>query len=317
MRILVYGAGVLGSYLAHVLVRGGNHVTMLARGDRYNELLRDGNVIRHYVQLRTTVDQVDVIRELQPEDVYDLIFVVMKYPDFQAVLSALAANHSHHVVFVGNNAGPHKMRDDLIANSPIQKKIAFAFQATAGWRETGRMICVRGPKGQMTVGGLDGDDLSWRSVIDQAFSNTPYRLTYCKDMYEWFLSHIVMILPLNDMAPHYNGDLRKAAGDKKLLYPVIDAIDEGHRVLETLGYAVIPATQKQWVRKHKKLLYLGLKIFLKTPLGKILLSDKAVSAKEMSALQDAFNQLKQRSHVPTPNWDILSKRQQSRSFIDS
>ncbi|WP_419891048.1 ketopantoate reductase family protein [Paenibacillus xylanexedens] len=32
MKILVYGAGVLGSQLAHVLVRGGNDVTVLARG---------------------------------------------------------------------------------------------------------------------------------------------------------------------------------------------------------------------------------------------------------------------------------------------
>jgi len=30
MKILVYGAGVLGSYLAHVLVRGGNDVFLLA-----------------------------------------------------------------------------------------------------------------------------------------------------------------------------------------------------------------------------------------------------------------------------------------------
>jgi 2-dehydropantoate 2-reductase len=29
MRVLIYGAGVLGSYLAHALVRGGNDVTIL------------------------------------------------------------------------------------------------------------------------------------------------------------------------------------------------------------------------------------------------------------------------------------------------
>ncbi|WP_248924236.1 ketopantoate reductase family protein [Paenibacillus hamazuiensis] len=304
MRILVYGAGVLGSYLAHVLVRGGNDVTMLARGQRLHELQNDGNVIRHYLQLHTTVDQVNVIGELQPDDVYDLIFVVMKYPDFQAVLPVLAANLSSHVIIVGNNASPHEMRDYIMTESPVKKEVAFAFQASGGWREKGRMVCVRGPKGHMTIGGL-GEDLSWRSVIDQAFSNTNYKLTYSMDMYEWFISHMVLILPLNSIAPSYNGNFTKASRDKKLLYHVISAIDEGHQVLERLGYTVIPASQKQVAREKKRMLYLGLKIFLATPVGRILLSDKAVSANEMLALNQAFNNLKLSANIPTPNWDII------------
>ncbi|KWX87418.1 2-dehydropantoate 2-reductase, partial [Paenibacillus riograndensis] len=168
MKILVYGAGVLGSYLAHVLVRGGNNVTMLARGARLDELQKHGNVIRHYFQFRTTADKVNVIIELQPEDIYGLVFVVMKYPDFHSVLPALAANHSSRVVLVGNNANPAEMRDYLQANSPGQKQVAFGFQVSAGWREPGRMFTVRGPQVQMTIGGL-GEDLPWRTVIDQAF----------------------------------------------------------------------------------------------------------------------------------------------------
>lgn len=32
MKVLVYGSGVIGSYLSHVLCTAGNDVTMLARG---------------------------------------------------------------------------------------------------------------------------------------------------------------------------------------------------------------------------------------------------------------------------------------------
>lgn len=32
MKILVYGAGVIGSYLTHMLCAAGNDVTLLARG---------------------------------------------------------------------------------------------------------------------------------------------------------------------------------------------------------------------------------------------------------------------------------------------
>ncbi|MDQ0192790.1 ketopantoate reductase family protein [Paenibacillus wynnii] len=306
MKVLIYGAGVLGSYLAHVLASGGNEVTMLARGKRLEELRNDGNVIRHYFQLHTTVDRVNVVNILRPEDVYDLIFVVMKYPDFQAVLPVLAANQSRHIVIVGNNASPGEMRDYLQANSPVEKKVAFAFQMNAGWRENGRMVSVRGPKVQMVIGGL-GEKLSWRPVIDQAFAKAKYKLTYNDSMDLWLKSHMVMILPMNSIGSSYDGDLRKAAKDSKLLYQVIDALDEGFQVLETLGFTVTPASQVQWVRNKRKVLYAELKILLLTSVGRILLSDKAVGADEMSALLVAFNELKQQAEIPTPNWDQLTK----------
>lgn len=38
MKLLVYGAGVIGSYLAHVLCSAGHDVSILARGRRKEEL---------------------------------------------------------------------------------------------------------------------------------------------------------------------------------------------------------------------------------------------------------------------------------------
>lgn len=304
MRILVYGAGVLGSYLAHELVRGGHSVTMLARGRRAEELEKNGNVIRHYFQFQTTVHNVRVIRELQPDDVYDLVFVVMKYPDFEAVLPALAANHSCHIVLMGNNASPGEMEKYLHTHSPVAKKVAFAFQSIAGWRENGRVISVRGPRTKINIGGL-GEDLSWRSVIDQALVNTKYKWTYQNNMNEWLKSHFVMILALNSIASTYHGDLRSAAKDRKLLNLVIHAVDEGHQVLETNGFTVTPAAQKEFARNKRKLFYILLKMMLSNPIGRILLSDKAVSANEMTALQQAFDHLKVRANMATPHWDKL------------
>lgn len=141
MRILVFGAGVLGSYLAHVLVRGGNDVTVLARGKRAEQLKKDGLVLRHYFQCKNTMDSVKVISELQPDDHYDLIFVVMKYNDFPAVLPILAKNQSQNIIFVGNNGDAHEMQKDLQEMSDVRKNILFGFQLSAGIREaSGRVI---------------------------------------------------------------------------------------------------------------------------------------------------------------------------------
>lgn len=60
MKILVYGAGVIGCELTHVLKKGGNDVTLLARGEWKNTLGRSGLVIRHYLQRKTTTDKIKV-----------------------------------------------------------------------------------------------------------------------------------------------------------------------------------------------------------------------------------------------------------------
>ena len=104
MRILVYGAGVLGCELTHLLLQNQkNVVTLLARGEWKERIDQQGLVIRQWAQCKTTVDRVQTIDTLAPDDVYDLIFVVMQADQLPEILPALKANQSQYVVFVGNN----------------------------------------------------------------------------------------------------------------------------------------------------------------------------------------------------------------------
>lgn len=79
MRILVYGAGVLGCELTHVLLQNKkNVVTLLARGEWKEMIDQKGLVIRHWAQRRTTTERVKTIDALAPDDFYDLVFVVVQ-----------------------------------------------------------------------------------------------------------------------------------------------------------------------------------------------------------------------------------------------
>ena len=79
MRILVYGAGVLGCELTHVLLQNKkNVVTLLARGEWKEMIDQKGLVIRHWAQRRTTTERVKTIDVLAPDDFYDLVFVVVR-----------------------------------------------------------------------------------------------------------------------------------------------------------------------------------------------------------------------------------------------
>lgn len=104
MRILVYGAGVLGCELAHVLLQNKkNDVTLLARGEWKERIDQKGLVIRQWAQRKTTVDRVRTIDVLAPEDFYDLVFVVLQAGQLPDVLPVLKANRSPYFVFVGND----------------------------------------------------------------------------------------------------------------------------------------------------------------------------------------------------------------------
>ena len=79
MRILVYGAGVIGANLAADLYDSGRDVTILARGEWAQTLERRGLVINPLFSLRKRNCRIPAIRELKADDAYDVIFVVMRY----------------------------------------------------------------------------------------------------------------------------------------------------------------------------------------------------------------------------------------------
>lgn len=136
MKVLVYGAGVIGSYLTHVLCAAGNDVSLLARGKRRDELERNGLLIRHYLQRKTTVDRPRIVGRLAPQDRYDAVFAVMQYQQMVSILDDLAACGSPLIVLVGNNQSAPEMERYLREHSPEPKTVLFGFQATGGRRRT-------------------------------------------------------------------------------------------------------------------------------------------------------------------------------------
>ena len=91
MKVLVYGSGVIGSYLAHVLMSAGNDVTVLARGRWREQLETHGLRIRHHLQRSQTLDHPKVIGDISEGGSYDVVFAVMPYNKIGAILEPLAA----------------------------------------------------------------------------------------------------------------------------------------------------------------------------------------------------------------------------------
>lgn len=76
--MLDIGAGVLGSYLTHVLCAAGHEVSLAARGRRRQELEQNKLVVRHDFQRRTTVERPRILEQAELQR-RAAVFAVMQY----------------------------------------------------------------------------------------------------------------------------------------------------------------------------------------------------------------------------------------------
>lgn len=94
MKILVFGAGVLGCNLARNLFRAGREVTLLARGKWAEEIQKNGLRIKDKFSPRVSVSRIPVVTELAADDQYDVIFVVLRYTQLDSIMEILRANRT-------------------------------------------------------------------------------------------------------------------------------------------------------------------------------------------------------------------------------
>ena len=101
MKILVYGAGVLGCNLARNLFHAGKDVTLLARGNWAEEIRKNGLRIKDKFSPCTSVSRIPVVTKLAPDAQYDVIFMVLRYTQLDSALDTLRENQTKNIVFVG------------------------------------------------------------------------------------------------------------------------------------------------------------------------------------------------------------------------
>ena len=301
MRILVFGAGVLGCNLARNLLRAGKDVTLLARGKWAEEIEKNGLRIKDKFTPRVSVSRIPVVTELKPEDRYDVIFVVLRYTQLDSILETLRANPTENVVFVGNN-----VRAQALAASLPEKNVLFAFASSAGHREPDRVASVDLRK--ITIGQL-ADAPSQEALIGQLFSGTKYKVAYEPNMGDYLLCHAAFVLPAAFACYKTDGDLKKLKGSTAYLSRLIDANIEGYRAIRSAGHAILPKEDAEFEGDaYRKTCLRFFKLICATSLGKICVSDHAMNAvDEMSALNRDIKRFYDEQGADYPVWRELEK----------
>ena len=307
MKILVYGCGVIGSYLIHKLCEAGNDVTVVSRGKWKEVLETKGLRIRHKLSGRETVDHPEVIGTVPEGMCFDIVFSVMQGQQQKLLLPELAKINTPLVILVGNNPCAAQMEEELLSLSDTGKTVLFGFQGTAGVREADFVTCVS-LGGSMTVGGLHREpDADIKQKLTIAFGDTGYQLHWMDDMEGWLYCHAAFILPVVYISYRLNCDLTKAnpAG----IDEVLAAVKEGYKLIRSCGIPVRPKGDDAFFDSNIKRSALRWFLYMmaKTSLGKLCATDHCRNAvTEMEWLDEQFELLRKKApDLPMPAWDGL------------
>lgn len=305
MRILIYGAGVIGSIFAGKLVASGEDVTVLARGKRLEELRQNG------VMLTTTgknceIISVRVIEHLALDDLYDYIIVVMQRTQVDSVLPILSQNRSPNIVFVVNTSAGY----DKWVQAVGGERLMLGFPSAGGERIGGKVNYFVG-KGLMrlfqttTFGEYSGKKTERVDRLINTFRHAGIPSVFCDDMDAWQKTHIAMVTSIGNALYQYDCDNYRLAGSYDSMCLMVYGIKEGFSILNKLGIKTKP--KKLWYMKLPVWMIAGVfKLIMGTKLAETVLAKHCIVAKpEMLYLQAEFDSLIAQSHLKTPAIDRL------------
>ena len=307
MKVLVYGAGVIGGQLVHALTISGNDVTVIARGAWKEALEEDGLRIRHYIQKKDTTDHPRVLEKPDGQR-YDIAFAVMQYRQMERILEDLAAVNSSIVVLVGNNLSVSEMERRILRAAASPKEVLFGFGSTAGTRENGKLTTVHTGDGKLTIGKAHAElTAAEKTLLKRLFAGSRMSVSYCDDMDAWLKYHAAFILPVVYLCYKTGCDLTKSTKeDRKLL---LDAAGDAYHLLMALGYPVRPAGDEKNLEPgiSNQLVKLVIYWMSRTRLGALCTTEHCRHApQEMEDLDKAFQGLRARKpDFSMPHYDEL------------
>ena len=303
MRILVYGAGPLGSLFAAQLHEAGHDVAILARGQRLADIREHGIVIHNVVNDETLAAPVRAVEGLAPDDAYDLVLVIMRKNAALTILPILAANRrTPNVLFLMNNAaGPGALISAL-----GRERVLIGFPTSAGYRDDYTIHCLTGTpaeKAHIPFGEIDGTVTARTREIAEVLASTSWLGAEIRtDMDAWLKYHVALLMPSIAAALYACGtDLKRMARTRDAVVLAVRASREGFAVLRALGYPTTPGKFELFARAPEPLMVLLLRRLLTKERMEIALAKHANAARdEILHLTDEFLALAARTHVLTP-----------------
>ncbi|MCL2367416.1 MAG: NAD(P)-binding domain-containing protein [Oscillospiraceae bacterium] len=287
-KILIYGAGAIGSIYAVELSKAGYDVTVYARGSRLQALQSQGLLYRD----RGTVKKasVSITEKVHATDLYDYIFVTVRYEQIEAALTELAENASKTIVTMVNNPDGYAHWERIVGAG----RILPAFAGAGGVIEDGVLQYQLTPKivQPTTFGEINGERSERVRNLAALFkaSKVPYSIS--KNMDAWQKSHIAMVVSLASGFYFDGGDNYTTAKNKEALRMSSRSAKESFQALKRIGVPITPPKLHVFRLCPLWLMDLALKLIFNTKFAETVMAAHALIAKdEMRLLGEKLDEL--------------------------
>jgi 2-dehydropantoate 2-reductase len=237
MRILVVGAGVIGSIYAGKLLQAGHAVVMLARGRRLSDMPADGLVLREAESGQRTQLSVPTLSSPDTEERCDLVLVPVRAEQLESTLPILfGMDDNSDVVFFGNTAG---YQAELAA--AFGERALFGFPAAGGVLDGSVIKYVLIRQQKTMLGEPNGRTSPRLRKLQELFRGAGFPTDISSNICDWMFAHTAFVVPIGFALYRVGTDPGQVAADSDAVEQMVRATREAFRALRTSGNSEIPA----------------------------------------------------------------------------
>ncbi len=241
MKILVYGAGIIGSIYAARLFEATGDVTLLARGQRYADLNRNGIILNDVETEKQTIYHVPLTQRLESTDFYDLLIVAVRLDQLNSVMQIIKQNKvSPLIMLMLNNP------DDMahLANELPHKHILLGFPGVGGTHQGSRIEYIQLKQQETTIGEINGNISDCVQGIKILFGEAGFDTVVSTNMPTWLKTHAVFVACVSAAIIGENGDSVQLGKNRASIQIMVKSISEGFSACTQLGMPIAPTNLK-------------------------------------------------------------------------
>ena len=286
MKLLIYGAGVIGCLYAVLFSKARYDTAIYARGKRLEAFRKSG--LQYEVKGVMHKADVKIISKLENNDKYDFIFLTVRENQVHTALKELSANISPNIVTMVNTLEPYSHWEEICGKG----RIIPAFPGAGGSFDNDILKAALTPCmiQPTTFAEIDGNITERVISISAIFkkSKIPYQIV--KDMHVWQLCHLAMVVPIAD-AYYKAKNPKKVWKEYEIMLETAKQMKINFKTLYDFGTSLLPRKMNIFRLAPVCILKAGLIIIFKSHFGNVFMYQHSMNAPdEMKQLHTQFYQ---------------------------
>jgi 2-dehydropantoate 2-reductase len=302
VRILVLGAGVIGSVYAGKLLQAGHDVVVLGRGARLADLGVEGLVLQDAESGDRSVLAVRCVSEVSAVDRFDLVLVPVRAEQLLSTLPLLTAMNDGSDVLIFGNPADHR----AAVLAALGGRALFGFPAAGGTRDGPVVRYVLINQQKTMLGEPDGTTTPRVRRLQAVLSGAGFPTTISADIGGWLSGHAAFVVPIAFALYRTGVDATRLAADRATLRLMVLATREAFTALQQDGNHQVPTNLRVLYGLPTVLVVAYWRRVLAGPRGELWFAGHSRAApEEMRALAHELQGALRRADRPTPHLDRL------------